>query len=102
MFFYALLGVVLVLGVCQYYELFNITVYTSPLFNALYELPWIAFLTWGLLIALASSAYIYFKRHMYLDAGLAGKKIFGQDRGLCLAEPFWKFGNIFKERYKIN
>jgi len=99
--FYALLGVVLVLGVCQYYELFNITVYTSPLFNALYELPWIAFLTWGLLIALASSAYIYFKRHMYLDAGLAGKKYLAKTEDYAWLNRFGNLGTFLKNDIKL-
>ena len=99
--FYALLGVVLVLGACQYYELFNITVYTSPFFKALYEMPWMAFLTWGLLISLASSAYIYFKGHMYLDAGLAGKKSLAKTEDYAWLNRFGNLGTFLKNDIKL-
>tara|TARA_R110000868_G_scaffold150063_2_gene372941 strand:- start:7663 stop:9135 length:1473 start_codon:yes stop_codon:yes gene_type:complete len=100
-FFYALLGVVLVLGVCQYYELFNITLYTSPFFNGLYNLPLMALLTWGLLIALASSAYIYFKGHMYLDAGLAGKKSSAKTEDYAWLNRFGNLGTFLKNDIKL-
>ena len=100
-FFYALLGVVLVLGVCQYYELFNITLYTSPFFNGLYNLPLMALLTWGLLIALASSAYIYFKGPMYLDAGLAGKKSSAKTEDYAWLNRFGNLGTFLKNDIKL-
>jgi hypothetical protein len=99
--FYAILGLFSVLGIFQYYELFNITVHTAPFFNALYELPWIAFLTWSLLLAVASSAFTYFKRHMYLDAGLAGKKSTAKTEDYAWLDRFGNLGTFLKNDIKL-
>tara|TARA_R110000751_G_scaffold18016_3_gene54971 strand:+ start:8644 stop:10116 length:1473 start_codon:yes stop_codon:yes gene_type:complete len=99
--FYMLLGLFSLLGICQYYGLFNITTYTSPFFNILYELPWMAFLTWGLLIAVATSAFTYFKRHMYLDAGLAGKKSMAKTEDYAWLNRFGNLGTFLKNDIKL-
>lgn len=99
--FYALLGLFSVLGICQYYELFNITHYTSPFFETLYALPWMAFLTWGLLMAIITWAFAYFKKHMYLDAGLAGKKSTAKTEDYAWLNRFGNLGTFLKNDIKL-
>lgn len=71
--FYSVLGVIVVLGILKFYEVFDITVYTAPVFQAFYDTPYLALIPIILLLVLYKMAYNYFKRNFYLDAGLAKK-----------------------------
>jgi hypothetical protein len=96
-----MLGLFTVLGVCQYFGLFNITVYSAPFFNALYNIPWMALLIWGLLIALVSKAFSYFKAHMYLDAGLKGKQSMAKTEDYAWLNRFGNLGSFLKNDIKL-
>jgi len=90
-----------VLGVCQYYNLFDITYYTAPIFNGLYNLPWMAILPWLLLTGLYTAAYSYFKKHMYLDAGLATKQSEAKTEDLSWLNRFGNLGTFLKNDIKL-
>ncbi|MEZ4968340.1 MAG: DUF5687 family protein [Flavobacteriaceae bacterium] len=99
--FYMLLGLFSFLGICQYFELFNITVYTAPFFNILYQQPWMALLAWALLVVLVFSALSYFKRNMYLDAGLKGKKSLAKTEDYTWLNRFGNLGTFLKNDIKL-
>ncbi|XHP73487.1 hypothetical protein KCTC52924_01230 [Arenibacter antarcticus] len=99
--FYALLAMVTILGVCQYFGLFNITQFTAPIFNTLYKLPWTAFLPWAILIVLAIWSFTYFRRNMFLDAGLAGKKSVAKTEDYTWLNRFGNLGTFLKNDIKL-
>ncbi|RTE54890.1 hypothetical protein EHW67_06930 [Arenibacter aquaticus] len=99
--FYVLIALFSVLGICQYYGFFDITVFTAPFFNSLYGQPWMAFLAWILLIALITSSFLYFKNHMYLDAGLAGKTLVAKTEDYMWLNRFGILGTFLKNDIKL-
>jgi len=99
--FYPVLGLLVVLGICQYYQIFDITVYTAPLFDALYDLPWTAVITWLLLAVLYISAFKYFKKNMYLDAGLATKQTEAKTEDFAWLNRFGNLGLFLKNDIKL-
>ncbi len=90
-----------VLGICQYYQLFDITVYTAPIFNSLYNFPWMAVIPWLLLAGLYYLAFSYFKKHMYLDAGLAVKKSVAKTEDYTWLNRFGNLGVFLKNDIKL-
>lgn len=99
--FYLLIAMFTVLGISQYYGFFDITVFTAPFFNSLYGQPWMAFLVWILLIALIISSFVYFKNHMYLDAGLAGKTLVAKTEDYMWLNRFGILGTFLKNDIKL-
>lgn len=99
--FYLLIALFAVLGICQYYGFFDITVVTAPFFNSLYGQPWMASLVWVLLIALIASSFTYFKNHMYLDAGLAGKTLVAKTEDYMWLNRFGILGTFLKNDIKL-
>lgn len=99
--FYAVLALVIILGASQYYGLFNITQYTAPLFNAMYQLPWTTMLSWILLSVFAISAFTYFRKNMYLDAGLEGKKSVAKTEDFNWLNRFGNLGTFLKNDIKL-
>ncbi|MEL4307088.1 DUF5687 family protein [Joostella sp. CR20] len=65
--------IVAALGVCQYYGIFDITLFTGPIFESFYHNSFLAIIPILLMLALYFVAFTYFKKNLYLDAGLASK-----------------------------
>ncbi|NJB71522.1 hypothetical protein GGR42_001984 [Saonia flava] len=99
--FYTIAGVLFVLGICQYYEVFDITTYTAPFFDALYDMPWTAFLPWIVLIGLYLTSFNYFKKNMYLDGGLATKHTEAKTEDFTWLDKYGKLGTFLKNDIKL-
>ncbi len=99
--FYPLVAILVILGICQYYTLFDVTLYTAPFFNALYNMPWMAILPWMLLIGLYATAFTYFKKHMYLDGGLATKQSVAKTEDYIWLNRFGNLGTFLKNDIKL-
>ncbi|WP_394747970.1 DUF5687 family protein [Spongiimicrobium salis] len=90
-----------ILGACHYFEVFDITTYTIVFFQGLYQLPWLAILPWVLLVLLYISAFSYFKRHMFLDAGLAAKQTVARTEDYTWLNRFGSLGIFLKNDIKL-
>lgn len=90
-----------IMGICQYYGVFDITPYTAPIFDALYGFPWAAIFSWALLVALFVAAFNYFKKHMYLDAGLVQKMAVAKTEDLTWLDRFGNLGVFLKNDIKL-
>ena len=99
--FYPLVGLLAVLGISQYYGWFDITVYTGPLFDALYKIPLTALLPWTLLLVLGWAAFNYFKKNMFLDAGLATKQSIAKTEDYTWLNRFGNLGTFLKNDIKL-
>ncbi|TNJ47027.1 hypothetical protein KFZ70_05550 [Tamlana fucoidanivorans] len=71
--FYAVLGVIIVFGLLLYYELFDVTLFTAPVFQSFYDVPYLALTPFIVLVLLYKIAFKYFRNHFYLDGGLSKK-----------------------------
>ncbi len=99
--FYPLIALMLALGMSQYYGWFDITAITQPLFQALYEIPWTAILPWALLIGIYLAAFSYFRKHMYLDAGLATKQVEAKTEDYAWLNRFGNLGTFLKNDIRL-
>ncbi|WP_405268167.1 DUF5687 family protein [Cellulophaga sp. Ld12] len=99
--FYPLVGLIALLGLFQYLQWFDITTYTAPFFNALYTLPWISIILWLLTFGLYYAAFNYFKKNLYLDAGLQTKQTIAKTEDLSWLNRFGNLGTFLKNDIKL-
>jgi hypothetical protein len=95
------LGIVAVLAGLQYYELFNITDYTAPLFDAVFNTYWAFAVPVLVLIALYYVTFQYFKNDLYLDAGLTSKLDIAKTEELTWLNQFGTVGTFLKNDIKL-
>lgn len=99
--FYPVLGVILGFAVLQYYGWFDITTYTGPLWDYLFSHPWTAVIPWLLLAVSYSTAFHYFKKNMYLDAGLATRQAIARTEDYTWLNRFGILGTFLKNDLKL-
>ena len=94
-------GVVLVLGGCQYYQFFDITNYTSLFFDGLFHTKWMFLLPVLVLIGLYYFTFHFFKNNLYLDAGLSTKNKIAKTEDLTWLNQFGTLGTFLKNDIKL-
>ena len=99
--FYPLAAVLIALGASQYYGWFNITTYTQPFFQQLYETPWTAIIPWIALVLLYFASFAYFRKNMYLDAGLATKRVEAKTEEYTWLNRFGNLGPFLKNDIRL-
>ncbi|PQJ16226.1 DUF5687 family protein [Aureicoccus marinus] len=85
----------------QYYQIFDITVYTQTFFDLLYDQPVWAAVPWAVLIILYLSSFYYFKSRMYLDGGLAVKQKEAKTENLDWLNRYGYLGTFLKNDIKL-
>ena len=99
--FYPLAAGLIALGASQYYGWFNITSYTQPFFQQLYETPWTAIIPWIVLVVLYIASFAYFRKNMYLDAGLATKRVEAKTEEYTWLNRFGNLGPFLKNDIRL-
>src|SRR5690606_31252730 len=99
--FYTFVGLLALAGLSQYYAWWDIGLYLGPVYNFFYDSPWSALLPWGVAVALYFTSFGYFKRHMYLDGGLAGKTAEARTENLDWLDRFGNLGTFLKNDIKL-
>lgn len=94
-------GVLAVLIGLQYYGYFDITIYTGPFFQGLYDTPIMLLVPIGLLILLVVLAFRSFAKDLYLDAGLASKSKTVKTENLDWLDRFGKTATFLKNDIKL-
>lgn len=100
-FFYVFAGLVIFQGISQYNGWFDITFYTKPIFDYFYNMPFSALIPWAVLLLLYFVTYNYFKKHMFLDGGLALKKEEAKTENLDWLNRFGNLGTFLKNDIKL-
>lgn len=95
------IGIVLILGGCQYYKVFDITNYTLPFFEALFHTRWVFLLPVLAFAGLYYWTFKFFKNDLYLDAGLATKKDIAKTENLTWLNQFGTLGTFLKNDIKL-
>ncbi len=90
-----------VIGVSQYYSFFDLTLYTGQYFSALYETPWLIIIPLALFIGLYSVTFRFFKKNLYLDAGLAVKHEVAKTEELTWLNQFGTLGTFLKNDIRL-
>jgi Family of unknown function (DUF5687) len=99
--FVIFMGIVLVLGGCQYYHFFNITDYTSVFFEGLFHTKWLFLVPVLALLGLYYYTFNYLKANLYLDAGLSTKHDIATTEDLTWLNQFGTLGTFLKNDIKL-
>lgn len=100
-FFYPVALGLLFLAFAQYFGWFDITQYTAPVFNAFFDIPGLFIAAWIWMGVLAVFAFRYFRRHMYLDAGLSTKVVEGKTEDYLWLNRFGNLSTFLKNDIKL-
>jgi hypothetical protein len=95
------LGVLVVLAASQYFNLFDITVYTKPFFQGLYTTQWVFLIPVLVLLVLIKITFDFFKSNLYLDAGLKIKGEVAVTENLTWLNQFGTLGTFLKNDIKL-
>ena len=99
--FFVVIGGLILLGILQYYEVFDITLWTGPIFQSFYNVPVMAIIPVILVIGFYQIAYRYFKFNLYLDAGLATKEKDARSEQLDWVNRFGSVAVFLKNDIKL-
>ena len=99
--FYSVLAVVVGCGVAQYYKVFDVTTYTAPFFEGLYNTSYLFIIP----ILGAAVAYYFafnfFKNNLNLDEGLAKKSDEAKTENFTWLNQFGTLGTFLKNDIKL-
>lgn len=92
---------IVVLGGAQYYQLFDITEFTSPFFQSFYEIDGLFLIPILVLFALHYFTFKYFEKNLYLDAGLSVKHDVASTENLSWLNQFGTLGTFLKNDIRL-
>uniref|UniRef100_UPI00404AE08E DUF5687 family protein n=1 Tax=Flavobacterium sp. TaxID=239 RepID=UPI00404AE08E len=99
--FYVVAGVFAVLGLLQYYDLFDVSVYTQPIFMSFYDAVYWVAIPFVLLFVLHRLTSQFFLKNFFLDAGLALKQEVAKTQDLSFLDKFGSLGTFLKNDIKL-
>jgi hypothetical protein len=99
--FYGFLAVMLCIGTGQYFEWFDVTLHTAPFFNWLGSDPLAVIIPLALLGLVSRTSFLYFKKNMYLDAGLASKQEIATTQEYAFLNRFGNLGTFLKNDIRL-
>jgi hypothetical protein len=92
---------IIVLGGAQYYQLFDITLFTTPFFHGLYDINGLFLIPILVLFSLHFFTFKYFEKNLYLDAGLSIKQDIASTENLSWLNQFGTLGTFLKNDIKL-
>ena len=92
---------IVALGAAQYYQLFDITLFTTPFFQSFYDIDGLFLVPILVLIALHFFTFKYFEKNLYLDAGLSVKQDIASTENLSWLNQFGTLGTFLKNDIKL-
>lgn len=99
--FYPIVAVVAACGAAQYYNLFDITNYTFPFFNQLYQTPVFCLVPIGMAFGLYYLSFKFFKSNLNLDENLVSKAAVAKTENLNWLNQFGTLGAFLKNDIKL-
>ncbi len=94
-------GILVLLGGLHYFGYFDISVYTGPFFQGLYDTSIITLIPIIILLILIGISFRSFSKDLYLDAGLATKSKDVQTENLDWLNRFGKTATFLKNDIKL-
>lgn len=95
------IGLALALGAAQYYNLFDVTTFTIPVFQGFYNSKWLFLIPVLVLLGLYGFTFKYFKNNLFLDAGLSKKDDIAKTENLSWLNQFGTLGTFLKNDIKL-
>ena len=99
--FYAFVATFIALGAAHYFGWFDLTLYTAPFFNLLGSHLWACLIPLALLGIVSRAAFLYFRKNMYLDAGLATKQEEASTQEYAFLNRFGNLGTFLKNDIRL-
>ncbi len=100
-FFYPIVLIVLGFGIAQYYQYFDVTIYTSRFFNGMFHSNYYFLIPIFSLFILYYFAFNYFKSNLNLDEGLAKKYEVAKTENFTFLDKFGTLGTFLKNDIKL-
>lgn len=99
--FFTVIGIIVVLCALLYFNIFDVTEFTAPIFSAFYNLPYLAIVPLILAFVLYKMAFRYFRANFYLDAGLAKKVDIAETDNMIWLDRFGSVSTFLKNDIKL-
>lgn len=99
--FIGFVGALAILGGLHYYDVFDITTYTGPIFQGFYEQPLTALAPVVGLVALYYFSFRYFLGHLHLDTGLSVKHSEAGNENLTWLDKYGTLGTFLKNDIRL-
>ncbi|MFB9098714.1 MULTISPECIES: DUF5687 family protein [Flavobacterium] len=99
--FYSVVGLFAILGILQYYNIFDITQYTYIAFENIYNQPFLTIIPLILLSVLYYFNFTFFKSNLYLDAGLSIKQDNATTENLTWLDQLGSLGTFLKNDIRL-
>jgi hypothetical protein len=99
--FYTIATALVLFALFQRYAIFDITLYTGPVFDMFYSDPIYALIPWLCLGLIYRFTFMHFKNRMYLDAGLQPIKKEAQELRLNWLNRFGRTSIFIKNDIKL-
>nr|WP_294785490.1 DUF5687 family protein [uncultured Flavobacterium sp.] len=93
--------VILSLAGAQYYKIFDVTLFTTPFFQGLYDIDGLFLIPILALAGIYAFTFNYFKKNLYLDAGLSVKHDIATTENLSWLNQFGTLGTFLKNDIKL-
>ena len=94
-------GILAISGGLHYFGYFDVTIYTAPFFQGLYDLGWMVLIPVVALIVLIVLSFRSFTSDLYLDAGLATKSKDIKTENLDWLNRFGRTATFLKNDIKL-
>jgi hypothetical protein len=88
-------------GACQYYRFFDITTFTAPFFDGLCQTNYLFMIPISAIVGLYFYTFSFFKKELFLDAGLSTKQEIVQTENLVWLNKFGTLGTFLKNDIKL-
>ncbi len=99
--FYSVLAVFAGLGLTQYYDIFDITTYTEPFFQGMYDVNYLFLIPVLLLVVTYYFSFGFFKSNLNLDEGLAKKSEVAKTENYTWLNQFGTLGTFLKNDIRL-
>ena len=99
--FFPIAGLVVGCGFAQYYKIFDLTDFTFPFFNHLYQTPFFFLIPTSLAVGLYYLSFKFFKNNLNLDEGLMNKADVAKTENLTWLNQFGTLGTFLKNDIKL-
>ena len=98
---YAIAAIVIAAAALHYYSYLDITAYTAPFFDGLYDNMFVVLIPVAALFGIYKATSTFYKRNLYLDAGLADKIETGKTEQFLWLNRFGTMGTFLKNDIKL-
>lgn len=99
--FVVLIALLAGMGITQYYQLFDITDYTSIFYYGFYSTYYMFIIPIALLAGLWYISFTFFYKNLYLDTGLKGKNEIAETQDYTWLNKFGTLGTFLKNDIKL-